>query len=197
MRSLPLFPLPVFLLPGETIPLYIFEPRYKQLVRDCKTEKISFGIPFVQNEKLLPFGCEVSLQEITGVYDNGTMDITVEALGLFQLKDFHKKVPAKLYSGGNVQEYSLEHEELSKELREGFAGLMRLKHEGFDEKTPGFVHLNTLQIATRIEMSSEKKYQLIQMNQDKQRQVFLVNEIKLLTSILRQHNSNKGKFYLN
>ena len=33
--ALPMFPLQSALLPGETLPLRIFEPRYGQLVRDC------------------------------------------------------------------------------------------------------------------------------------------------------------------
>ena len=34
-RPLPMFPLQSALLPGETLPLHIFEPRYSRLVQDC------------------------------------------------------------------------------------------------------------------------------------------------------------------
>ena len=35
MTAQPMFPLQSALLPGEPLPLRIFEPRYSQLVRDC------------------------------------------------------------------------------------------------------------------------------------------------------------------
>jgi Lon protease-like protein len=41
---LPLFPLTVVLYPSTTLPLHIFEPRYRQLVADCLANDTSFGI---------------------------------------------------------------------------------------------------------------------------------------------------------
>src|SRR5260370_4873849 len=41
---LPLFPLNVVLLPGADMPLHIFEPRYRQMVRDCLEAKSPFGM---------------------------------------------------------------------------------------------------------------------------------------------------------
>ncbi len=32
---IPIFPLNVVLYPGETLNLHIFEPRYKELVKEC------------------------------------------------------------------------------------------------------------------------------------------------------------------
>ncbi len=44
-RPIPLFPLPgVVLLPHETIPLHVFEPRYRQMVRRCLDTAGQFAI---------------------------------------------------------------------------------------------------------------------------------------------------------
>lgn len=44
----PMFPLQSALLPGDVLPLRIFEPRYSQLVRDClATEDPSFGVVLI------------------------------------------------------------------------------------------------------------------------------------------------------
>ena len=43
--KLPLFPLQSVFYPGETVPLHIFEDRYKQLINDCRKEALTFGIP--------------------------------------------------------------------------------------------------------------------------------------------------------
>ena len=43
-EALPLFPLPLVLLPGGQLELRIFEPRYLDLVRDCARQSTGFGI---------------------------------------------------------------------------------------------------------------------------------------------------------
>ncbi|MCY3557336.1 MAG: LON peptidase substrate-binding domain-containing protein [Chloroflexi bacterium] len=44
MPELPLFPLQIVVFPGETVPLHIFEPRYRQLVKDTLETNEPFGI---------------------------------------------------------------------------------------------------------------------------------------------------------
>lgn len=41
---LPLFPLPLVLLPGMRLPLHIFEPRYRIMLRDCLETDRTFGL---------------------------------------------------------------------------------------------------------------------------------------------------------
>ncbi len=41
---IPLFPLNVVLLPGAELPLHIFEPRYREMVKNCLEEKSEFGM---------------------------------------------------------------------------------------------------------------------------------------------------------
>jgi ATP-dependent Lon protease len=41
---LPLFPLPVVLFPGVSLPLHIFEPRYRQMLADCLSGDRRFGM---------------------------------------------------------------------------------------------------------------------------------------------------------
>jgi uncharacterized protein len=68
--KLPLFPLQSIFFPGETVPLHIFESRYKQLINDCRAEAITFGIPvFINNQ--MKFGTEVQLVEVVNTYGGG------------------------------------------------------------------------------------------------------------------------------
>lgn len=56
---LPLFPLPLVLLPGTRIPLHIFEPRYRVMLRDCIETDRTFGLIYRSEdtpERELPSG---------------------------------------------------------------------------------------------------------------------------------------------
>jgi Lon protease-like protein len=44
----PLFPLNLVLFPGQTLPLHIFEERYKAMLQRCLRERISFGVVLVR-----------------------------------------------------------------------------------------------------------------------------------------------------
>ena len=46
--ELPLFPLNAVLFPGATLPLHIFEERYKQMIRHCLEERTPFGVLLIR-----------------------------------------------------------------------------------------------------------------------------------------------------
>ncbi len=89
---LPYFPLSVFLFPGEDIPLRIFEPRYKQLIDDARNTGITFVIPYVIDQEIQEFGCEVSLLKVVAENPGGRMVITVQSLAVVQITSFSKKL---------------------------------------------------------------------------------------------------------
>src|SRR3972149_10805854 len=45
---LPIFPLPAVLFPGATVPLHIFEPRYREMVGRCLEHDEPFGVVLIQ-----------------------------------------------------------------------------------------------------------------------------------------------------
>ena len=49
MTQLPMFPLGNVVLPGELLPLNVFEPRYRQLVLDCLAAEVpEFGVVLIE-----------------------------------------------------------------------------------------------------------------------------------------------------
>ena len=67
-NELPLFVLPMILLPGEVQQLRIFEPRYKQMLDDCLLDKKNFGL--IMNDEFVKtngwdsprnYGCEAEI----------------------------------------------------------------------------------------------------------------------------------------
>jgi ATP-dependent Lon protease len=74
-ERLPLFPLNVVLFPGEQLPLHIFEPRYRRMVRECLDAKSPFGLLLAINDGIVRVGCTAEILEVVKRYPDGRMDI--------------------------------------------------------------------------------------------------------------------------
>ncbi|HKF25209.1 MAG TPA: LON peptidase substrate-binding domain-containing protein [Candidatus Acidoferrum sp.] len=72
---LPLFPLNVVLLPGADLPLHIFEPRYRQMVRECLDTQTPFGMLLALPNGIAGIGCTAEILEVTKRYPDGRSDI--------------------------------------------------------------------------------------------------------------------------
>jgi ATP-dependent Lon protease len=82
---IPLFPLNVVLLPGATLPLHIFEPRYRQMVRRCVDEKSEFGILLALPKGIVRVGCTAQVTEVLKRYNDGRMDIITVGRSPFRI----------------------------------------------------------------------------------------------------------------
>jgi Lon protease-like protein len=84
---LPLFPLPLVLFPGATLPLHVFEPRYRALLADCRAGDGRFGI-VVSADVGAPaagaVGCVAELRDVQALPD-GRANIVVEGAERFAL----------------------------------------------------------------------------------------------------------------
>jgi ATP-dependent Lon protease len=72
---IPLFPLNVVLLPGAALPLHIFEPRYREMVKNCLEQKSDFGILLSLPKGLARMGCTAGILEVLNRQEDGSMDI--------------------------------------------------------------------------------------------------------------------------
>jgi Lon protease-like protein len=82
---LPLFPLELVLFPGASLPLHIFEPRYRKLVHDCLEHQGEFGVILVQNDQIAEVGCTTRIVEVVKRYEDGRMDIVTEGRRRFEV----------------------------------------------------------------------------------------------------------------
>lgn len=71
LRTLPLFPLPLVLFPGVTLPLHIFESRYRRMLADCTETDRQFGITY------LPSGVDEKSIALDSVGTFAHVDATV------------------------------------------------------------------------------------------------------------------------
>lgn len=92
-RRLPLFPLPVVLLPSALMPLHIFEPRYRAMVRDCLEATKRFGLLYHDWDRQGPFlseegrvGCVARIEKHERLKDGRSL-LVVEGVERFRIDD--------------------------------------------------------------------------------------------------------------
>ncbi len=96
---IPLFPLDVVLLPEMPLPLHIFEPRYKTMIRRCLDEKIEFGMILATSQGIASVGCTAEIVRKARDYSDGRMDIMAEGRAIFRLDEL---LDEKEYYEGRV-----------------------------------------------------------------------------------------------
>ena len=84
-ERIPLFPLNVVLLPGAILPLHIFEPRYRKMVRHCIDEKSDFGVLLALPKGIVRVGCTARVTEVVKRYNDGRMDIVTVGRSPFRI----------------------------------------------------------------------------------------------------------------
>jgi Lon protease-like protein len=193
---LPYFPLSVFLLPGEDIPLRIFEPRYKQLIEDARTSGITFAIPFVIDQVIQEFGCEVRLKNVIAENPGGRMVITVESIAIVQIISFSKQLEGKLYAGGGIRRMPSSDPVESEEL----VGLIENYSDQFDKDFLSCCDRSiiTLQdVMKALNLPSEDKYRFICMHDGEQKEEYLAGQLRYLKMIRKQETQLGNDFGLN
>ncbi|HJO21523.1 MAG TPA: LON peptidase substrate-binding domain-containing protein [Candidatus Marinimicrobia bacterium] len=88
--KIPIFPLPLVLLPGEKLPLHIFEEKYKKLVEHCLKNNKKFGIINSKNNDSLIIGCTASIDQVVGgENESREYDILVSGTERFIVKSYN------------------------------------------------------------------------------------------------------------
>ena len=87
MKNIPLFPLNIVALPKEKIPLHIFEPRYKRMIKNSIKSGDPFGIVFQDKEGFKSIGCSVKIINVIKEYPTGEFDIIVEGQNCFHIQN--------------------------------------------------------------------------------------------------------------
>jgi Lon protease-like protein len=197
---IPIFPLSLVVYPGEKLPLHIFEPRYKQLVKECFDAKKPFGVPAVVNNQLQEMGTLVQITEIVQVYDNGEMDIKTEGLAIFRVLEMIKLVPDKLYSGAIVNYppnmMVTSNRDLMEKIVSGIKELHRLLNISKDFKKPD-EELNSYDVGHHAGMSLDEEYELLALMQEIQRQEYIKRHLQKVLPMLIEMEHLKDKVKLN
>ncbi len=74
---LPLFPLDLVLVPGELLPLHIFEPRYRLMLSQKHSEGGEFGVVRQHAGTIERIGCAATVHAVTDRFDDGRFNVLV------------------------------------------------------------------------------------------------------------------------
>lgn len=97
---IPLFPLNAVLFPHQPLPLHIFEPRYKAMVKDCLEAKKDFGVLLVHQGQLYQNGTCARIENILERYEDGRLKILTLGKKRFRV---NRVIETKSYLEGEVE----------------------------------------------------------------------------------------------
>ncbi|MRI01987.1 ATP-dependent protease [Kriegella sp. EG-1] len=195
--KLPLFPLQSVFYPGETVPLHIFEERYKELIHDCRKEALTFGIP-VYIYDTVAYGTEVQLVEVVTTYENGAMDVTCVARQAFKILSFERQMPNKLYSGGEVQFLDTVND-ANDVMRRRVLNKIEQLYDLMDVPfTPiPLDKFNSYILAHKMGLSFEQEFQLLQLVKESERLSFIKSHLLSTIAVLKEVGRTKKTIELN
>ena len=185
--TLPMFPLNMLLLPGETTKLYIYEERYKQLVNDCMANQASFGIPYLEKGSINDFGCEVKIKRILKTYNGGEMDVLIEGTNLFKMMEYSKVLKPKLYGAGIVEYLNINQKVQLNNLQDAVVNYFgSVQNQFIDYDT--VAGLSVYNVASSLQLTNTEKFRLISSNNQ---QLHLLNQIKFINHIINTEHQIK------
>ncbi len=194
--KLAMFPLQTFLLPGEEIPLRIFEPRYIELIEDCEKTNMNFGIPYTTEDEITTYGCEVELLSIVAKNSLNEKVVLIKCIRNFCLLDFYDKLPNKLYGGGIIEYVDDDFNTTNPEL------IVLVKKLKLDiNPILGAISTNSsfklFDVAKSLLLKSEDKYRLYSLRNLVKMEKFLIKQLKFYELVKNNEDALQKNFSLN
>jgi Lon protease-like protein len=179
----PLFPLDIVALPSESVPLHIFEDRYRQMIDQCLlaepgTIGRQFGILWLSDDELKQVGCACEIETVLERMDDGRMNILTRGMRPFRLIERQDELP---YPAGVVEFLADGEEELDAEAADAARGLYReLVRQATDRtlEEDELGEMDAYRMAATVEFPAEAKQQLLELRSENARQ-------RLLAELLR------------
>lgn len=192
---IPLFPLDLVLFPGMALPLHIFEPRYKLMIRRCLDEKVEFGVVLARSEGIAPVGCTAEILKVIKRYPDGRLDILTAGRRLYRV--------LAVFEGQPYLEASVEYRHdapgsAGTALRKMLAALFEQCHELLYGRTPSPPDPEapapfSYQIAGELPLDLEFKQELIETESEEERERTLLERMQAWVPQLTQMDRVRRK----
>ena len=187
-EGFPLFPLGIVALPSESVPLHVFEDRYRRMIEQClladagSVESGShdgeFGILWLSDEELKDVGCACAVERVLERMDDGRLNILARGTRPFRLLERQDDLP---YPAG-VVEFLVEQDE-QVEAQDGTTA-RELYRELVEQATdrqldePELNAMSAYEMAATVEFGTDAKQELLELRSENER-------MRLLALLLR------------
>jgi Lon protease-like protein len=188
--ELPIFELPVVLLPGELMPLHIFEERYKRMIGHCLETEEPFGIVLRDDELgARRIGCTARVTEVIERFDDGRLNIVVagelpfRVLERFETSEYPAGEVAPV-PGADAEDDAAD-PTLGDDARAAFADLVR-RVSGSPPDAEELAECDSYDLAARVELPVETKQRLLELRSEDERMETLGEALRDLVQTLRR-----------
>jgi Lon protease-like protein len=179
----PLFPLGIVALPSETVPLHIFEDRYRRMIEQCLlgepgSLERQFGIVWLSEEELKHVGCVCEVEEVLERMEDGRLNILARGTRPFLLIERQDDLP---YPAGAVEFLTDREEEPDSEAASTAQGLYRELVRQATDRTPDedeLAKMDAYRMAATVEFDIEAKQRLLELRSENGR-------LRMLAVLLR------------
>jgi Lon protease-like protein len=179
----PLFPLGMVALPCESVPLHIFEDRYRRMIEHCLqapsgSPEGEFGIVWLSEQELKTVGCACEIEDVLERMDDGRLNIVVRGTRPFKLLARQEDLP---YPAGEVEFLTEEKEEVDPVAAGAAQALYQeLVREATDHEIEGpqLRGLDAYSMAATVEFAVEAKQELLELRSENAR-------LRLLATLLQ------------
>jgi len=199
MNLIPQFPLNLVVFPKEQLNLHIFEKRYQQLISDCFSQDLPFGVPVIQKKQPLQIGTTVKVVEIDRQYADGRMDIITKGIQSFTISSYADPLPGKLYAGAEItyQNYTdnpdfLKSKEIIKLVKRLYV-VMKVKQDINEDQTSFRVY----QIVHKIGLSLNQEIAILELTSELERQQFILDHLRHMLPMVQNLDLMKKKISMN
>lgn len=191
MNRIGLFPLGIVIFPEASLPLHIFEERYKSLINDCIEDNIEFGINLVNKESLNEIGCTANIHKIIKKYPDGKYDIIITGMKRYRLINFSEG--EKPYFLGEIEYYYDKEDDIDIDLLFDCSDLFnkivsnistvvieKIDPDKLTTKMPSFL------LAQKSGMTIRQRQKLLEMQSENERLKMIQKHLKTLVPVVKE-----------
>jgi Lon protease-like protein len=177
-RDFPLFPLAIVALPGELVPLHIFEERYKTMINECLRDEKEFGIVWLSDDGLREVGCACAIERVLERMEDGGMNILTRGTRPFRVVERQSELayPAGVIEFLEDREEPVD-EELAGEARGAYAELVRRATDN-EPEAEALAEMRAYAMAATVDFGPDAKQGLLDLRSENAR-------LRLLTRLFQ------------
>jgi Lon protease-like protein len=165
-------------LPGELVPLHIFEERYKTMIARCLEEGSEFGIVWLSDDGLRPIGCACEVAEVLERMPDGRLNLIARGTRAFRIEARQDELA---YPAGTVEFLADRTEEVDSDAAEAAHKAYAELVEQATDRAPQpdqVSEMSAYEMAATVEFGLDAKQGLLDLRSESAR-------LRLVTRLFR------------